>query len=53
MFMPLPARLLTSTNYLRMIIKSYFMKISPNPIKNHQPVSKIYKLESQRNFCRI
>ena len=27
-------------NCLRMIIKSYYIKISPNPIKDHQPVWK-------------
>ena len=40
MFMPLLTRLLLSINYLHRIIKSYYMKISPNPIKNHQPVWK-------------
>ena len=40
MFMPLLTRLLTSINYLHRIIESYYMKISPNPIKNHQPVWK-------------
>ena len=33
MFMSLPTRLLTSINYLHRIIKSYYMKISSNPIK--------------------
>ena len=40
MFMPLLARPQTSINYLHWIIKSYYMKISPNPIKNHHPVWK-------------
>ena len=40
MFMPLLTRSQTSINYLHWIIKSYYMKISPNPIKNHQPVWK-------------
>ena len=39
-FMPLLTRLLTSVNYLHRIIQSHYMKISPNPIKNHQPIWK-------------
>ena len=38
--MPLLTRLLTSIDYLHRIIERYYMKISPNPIKNHQPVWK-------------
>ena len=40
MFMPLLTRLLLSINYLHRIIKSYYMKISPNLIKKHQPIWK-------------
>ena len=40
MSMPLLTRLLTSINFLHSITKGYYMEISPNAIKNHQPVWK-------------
>ena len=45
MFMPLPTRLLTSINYLHRIIKSYYMKILPNPIKIYK---KSINLEAKK-----